>query len=100
MSAITPEDVVHIAKLARLGITEEEVELFSKQLGETLQYMEILNEVDTADVEETFQVTGIEHATKPDEVQTDWFKKEGLLETSPLPIENKQIVVKKVFKDE
>lgn len=45
------EDVVHVAKLARLELTEEEKIKFSKQLGDILKYMEQLNEVDTTGVE-------------------------------------------------
>lgn len=45
------EDVVHVAKLARLELTEEEKVKFSKQLGDILKYMEQLNEVDTTGVE-------------------------------------------------
>jgi len=45
------EDVVHVAKLARLELTEDEKVKFSKQLGDILKYMEQLNEVDTTGVE-------------------------------------------------
>ena len=48
---IDVEDVVHVAKLARLELTEEEKIKFSKQLGDILKYMEQLNEVDTTGVE-------------------------------------------------
>ncbi len=45
------KDVEHVARLARLNLTEEEKVKFSKQLGDILKYMEQLNEVDTTGVE-------------------------------------------------
>ncbi len=45
------KDVEHVAKLARLELTEEEKVKFSKQLGDILKYMDQLNEVDTKGVE-------------------------------------------------
>jgi len=45
------KDVEHVARLARLNLSEEEKVKFSKQLGDILKYMEQLNEVDTTGVE-------------------------------------------------
>lgn len=47
----TQVDVAHIAKLARLNLTEEETNLFRAQLGRVLEYAEKLREPDTAQVE-------------------------------------------------
>jgi aspartyl-tRNA(Asn)/glutamyl-tRNA(Gln) amidotransferase subunit C len=44
------EQVRHIAWLARLGLTEAEVEMFSRQLSNILENFEILQEVDTTNV--------------------------------------------------
>ena len=49
--AITVKDVEHVAKLARLELTEEEKEKFTRQLGDVLKYVDQMNEVDTANVE-------------------------------------------------
>lgn len=51
--ALTHEQVRHIAKLARLGLTDEDVEKFSHQLSEILDYFERLNAVDTEGVPPT-----------------------------------------------
>ncbi|MBE7708745.1 MAG: Asp-tRNA(Asn)/Glu-tRNA(Gln) amidotransferase subunit GatC [Cyanobacteria bacterium SIG27] len=48
---ITTKDVEHVAKLARLELTEEEKEMFTHQLGDVLAHVEKMNEVDTAGVE-------------------------------------------------
>ncbi len=45
------KDVEHVARLARLELTEEEKVKFSKQLGDVLGYVDEMNEVDTANVE-------------------------------------------------
>lgn len=48
---VTIKDVEHVAKLARLEFTEEEKEMFTRQLNKILEYMEKLNELDTSNVE-------------------------------------------------
>ena len=63
------EQVEHIANLARLHLSEEEKEKFSKELSSVLEYMEILNEVDTENVEPTYQVTGLQNVYRKDEIK-------------------------------
>lgn len=48
---ITIKDVEHVAKLARLELSQDEKEKFTKQLGDILKYVEQMNEVDTTNVE-------------------------------------------------
>lgn len=48
---ISETEVRHVAKLARLELTDEEVKKYSKQLGSILEYVEKINEVDTTGVE-------------------------------------------------
>ena len=48
---ITIKDVEHVAKLARLELTESEKEMFTNQLGDVLSHVEKMNEVDTTGVE-------------------------------------------------
>jgi len=48
---ITTKDVEHVAKLARLELTEEEKIMFTGQLSDVLAHVEKMNEVDTTDVE-------------------------------------------------
>jgi aspartyl-tRNA(Asn)/glutamyl-tRNA(Gln) amidotransferase subunit C len=59
-------NVAHIAKLANLPLKDDEVEKFEKQLAEILTYVEQLNKVDTTDVAQTSQVTGLENVTRED----------------------------------
>ena len=48
---ITIKDVEHVAKLARLELTQDEKEMFTHQLGDVLSHVEKMNEVDTTGVE-------------------------------------------------
>ena len=53
---ITVKDVEHVAKLARLELTEDEKILYTKQLGDVLKYVDQMNEVDTSNVKPMTQV--------------------------------------------
>ena len=62
------EDVQHIALLARLGLTEAEVEKFKEQLSNIMENFEILQQVDTADVVPTAQSIALHNVVSDDEV--------------------------------
>lgn len=49
--SLSPQEIEKVALLARLRLTPDEILAMSEQLGKVLQYMELLNEVDTAGVE-------------------------------------------------
>lgn len=55
---VSEEEVKHIAELARIELTEEEVNKFTKEISDILGYVEQLKEVDTEGVEPISQVTG------------------------------------------
>jgi aspartyl-tRNA(Asn)/glutamyl-tRNA(Gln) amidotransferase subunit C len=59
-------DVLHIAKLANLPLKEDEIKKYEEQLLEILEYIEVLKKVNTDNVSETSQVTGLENVTKED----------------------------------
>ncbi len=56
----------HIAELSKLDLSGEEVGKFQKQLSSILEYVNLLNEVDTTDVEPTAQTTGLKNVAKKD----------------------------------
>lgn len=92
MTQLTGDQVRHIAKLARLNVSDAEVEKFTTELTSILKYIEILNEVDTKNVEATAQVTGQTSVLRSDVVYTEQLaSSDALLATSPLPIEDHQI---------
>lgn len=65
---LTREDVLHIARLARLGLTETEVERFREQLSNILENFKILQPVDTADIPPTAQSITLQNIVRDDEV--------------------------------
>ena len=66
--ALTKEEVLHIAKLARLELKEEEVEKFRTQLSEILEYVGQLQKVDTKGIEPISQITGLQNVVREDRV--------------------------------
>jgi aspartyl-tRNA(Asn)/glutamyl-tRNA(Gln) amidotransferase subunit C len=56
----------HIARLARLSLSEAEKELFGNQLESILSYMDTLNELETKDIEPTSHVLAISNVTRED----------------------------------
>jgi aspartyl/glutamyl-tRNA(Asn/Gln) amidotransferase C subunit len=59
-------DVLHIAKLANLPVSKEEITKYEKQLTSILSYIEILKKANTTNVKETSQVTELENVTRKD----------------------------------
>lgn len=96
MAKLTREDVLKLARLARLELTEEEIEEFSGELTAILQYVEQLQRVDIKGLEPTNQVTGLTNVTRPDEVRDYGYKPEKLLENLPAKQAN-QIKVKRML---
>ncbi len=71
-------DISHVAKLANLSLSEGEKKKLEKQLEETVEYVESLNEVNTEGVEPTSQVIGLENITREDVVKTSLTQEEAL----------------------
>lgn len=66
---LSKKEVEHIATLARLNLTEEEKEKYSRQLSDILNYMEKMKGVDTSKVESTSQVTGLTNVMRKDKIE-------------------------------
>ena len=65
---LSRDDVLHIALLARLGLTEEEVNRLSEQLSNILENFEVLQQVDTSGVSPTAQSIALQNVVRDDEV--------------------------------
>jgi aspartyl-tRNA(Asn)/glutamyl-tRNA(Gln) amidotransferase subunit C len=65
---LSREEVQHIALLARLGMTEAELERFREQLSNILENFEILQQVDTTDVPPTTQSVALQNVVRDDKV--------------------------------
>ncbi|MFC1873216.1 Asp-tRNA(Asn)/Glu-tRNA(Gln) amidotransferase subunit GatC [Chloroflexota bacterium] len=68
MMRLSHEEVLHIARLARMGITDDEITKFSEQLSNILENFEILNQIDTTDTPPTAQSISLQNAVRDDEV--------------------------------
>lgn len=66
---LSREEVEHIARLARLGLSESEIEKFQIQLSDILENFEILKQLDTADLPPTAQSIALQNIFRPDEAK-------------------------------
>lgn len=81
---ISKDEVKHIAKLARLGLTEAEVKKFQKELSSILDYMEKLNEVNVTKVAPTSHPFEAENVVREDEgKEADPKVRNSLIEQAP-----------------
>jgi aspartyl-tRNA(Asn)/glutamyl-tRNA(Gln) amidotransferase subunit C len=79
---IDREQVLHVAKLARLRLEPDEVERMSGELSKILEHIERLNELDLDDVEPTSHVVELENVLRPDEPRPS-LPRERALEQAP-----------------
>ena len=79
---ITIKDVEHVAKLARLELTEAEKEKYTKQLGAILDYVQQMNEVDTSNVEPMSHAIPLKNVMREDEVDYEQTREE-LMQNAP-----------------
>ncbi len=93
---ISRQEVLHIALLSRLGLTEEEVDSLTEQLSNILENFEVLQQVDTTDIPPTAQSISLTNVVKDDLVvpslptsevmanaprrETDFFRVRAVLE--------------------
>lgn len=76
--SISIKDVEHVAKLARLELSEQDKEKFTGQLNSILKFAEKLNELDTENVEPTSHVLDIKNVVRQDEVKASLPREEAL----------------------
>ena len=74
--------VEHIASLARIGLTEEEIEMFGEQLSQILEQFEVLNELDTSGVTPTGHAGGLQTVLR-DDLADDSLDSEDVLKNAP-----------------
>lgn len=79
---ITRDEVEHVAKLARLAITEEETERYSQQLSNIMTYIEKLKELDTSQVKPTSHVLPMKNVFREDQVRPS-LPREEILKNAP-----------------
>jgi len=92
---LTKQEVKKIADLARVALTDQEIEKFSNELSDILEYVHQLQEVDTASVRATNQVTGLSNVLRDDVVDA-CSDPEKLIALAP-EHEDNLVKVKEVF---
>ena len=63
---LSMEEVLHLAHLARLSLSEDEIKKFAEQFGETIDYIKNLDELETKDVSATNSVVDLKNVTYED----------------------------------
>lgn len=96
MSKVTRDDVLKLARLARIDISEGEIKEFSEEFSEILTYVEQLNAVDVTELQPTSQVTGLTNVTRKDEVKDYGYNSDELLKNVP-HVKDNQIQVKRMI---
>jgi aspartyl-tRNA(Asn)/glutamyl-tRNA(Gln) amidotransferase subunit C len=96
MAKLTRDDILKLASLSRLQITDDEVARFSDEISTILQYVEQLQTVDLTGLEPTSQVTGLVNVERSDEVKNYGVTSTELLKNAPAT-ENGHIKVKRML---
>jgi len=96
MSKLSRDDVLKLASLSRLKLSDDEIERFRDELSRILDYVEMLNNADTEGLEPTYQVTGLKNVTRADETRDYGYKVESLLKNAPA-LQDGQFKVKRVL---
>ena len=94
--AITKEDVLHLAKLSNISLSEEQIEPLKKDLDSIVEYISQLDELDTEGVEPTYQCFDMQNVWREDEIGEFEADREDLLNLT-VESEDHQIKVPKVL---
>lgn len=96
MTQISRDDVLGLAQLSSLELSDNEVDILMTDLSKIIGYVNKLSELDTEGVEPTYQVTDLKNVWREDQVIDYNVSREDLLELSPESYDN-QIKVPKVL---
>jgi len=83
MTKLSREDILKLAHLARIELTEPEIEEYQQELSEILQYVEQLQPVDVTGLKPTNQVSGLTNVMREDEIRDYGYKTSDLLKNVP-----------------
>ena len=96
MAKLSRDDVLKLAALSRISLSDDEVEAFTEELSAILGYVEQLSSVDVSGLEPTNQVTGLANVMRPDEVKDYGYQAKDLLQNVP-SVQAGQIKVKRMI---
>lgn len=96
MATLSRDDILKLARLARLDLTEDEITEYSAELSEILQYVEQLQGIDVNGLQPTNQVTGLTNVMRGDKIKDYGYSATDLLKNLPAQ-ENGHIKVKRML---
>jgi aspartyl-tRNA(Asn)/glutamyl-tRNA(Gln) amidotransferase subunit C len=96
MADLSRDDVLKLAQLTQLDLSEDEVEQFVGEISQILKYVEQLQDVDVSGLQPTSQVTGLTDVKRPDKVINYGYEPADLLKNVPR-VEGNQIKVRRVL---
>ena len=82
--AISRDDAAHVARLARLAFSDDELEAMAGQLSTILEHVQALSRLDLSQVEPTAHALDLENVTRPDRARPSWPRDE-VLRNAPAP---------------
>ncbi|HMF34334.1 MAG TPA: Asp-tRNA(Asn)/Glu-tRNA(Gln) amidotransferase subunit GatC [Candidatus Lokiarchaeia archaeon] len=75
---LTEKDTEHVAMLARISLSPEEIKSYTQQLNNIVDFFKKLEELDTSDVEPTYHILDLVNVTRPDEVTPSLAREDAL----------------------
>lgn len=96
MATLTRDDVLKLARLARISLSDTEVDTFAGELSAILGYVEQLSSVDVSGLKPTNQVTGLTNVMRPDEIVDYGYEPQELLKNVP-NVQADQLKVKRMI---
>jgi aspartyl-tRNA(Asn)/glutamyl-tRNA(Gln) amidotransferase subunit C len=96
MTQLSKDDVQHLAQLSSLQLGDDEIDSLRTDIGNILEYVNQLSELDTTGVEPTYQVTDLENVWRTDVVDDYGINRDDLIALAPDSDKN-QIKVPKVL---
>jgi len=79
MKTLTRNQILHLAKLANLTLSEAEIKLYQKQLTDILNHINQLKQINTKSIKPTYQVIDhLENITHPDKIKKSFSQKQAL----------------------
>lgn len=97
MERISKDEVKHLAELSSISLSEEEISNLQADLGNIVEYIEQLSELNTDDVEPTYSVSKNQNVWREDEINDYGVKRDELLKLAGKNVEDNQVKVPKVL---
>lgn len=83
MAKLSKDDVLNLAKLAKIQLTADEISQYQNELSSIISYVEQLDSADVKGLEPTTQVTGLVNVDRADEINPVVAGETGLLDNAP-----------------